>query len=200
MSIALPVAGTAIDERQMATARLDESTDLGIERHKGDGRRLTIVVLAVAVALLLAGGGGAAWYFLRAPDAASSIAGGKGKKAKGTEVAGKTEAPQAPAIYHPLDPPFVVNLPPGGKAKMLQAAVRVQTRDPALVGFLKQNDPMVRHHLLSLFGAQDAANLMTRAGREQLQAEVQATLAKLVQDNGGAGTVEAVYFTQFVLQ
>jgi len=41
---------------------------------------------------------------------------------------------------------------------------------------------------------------MTRAGRDQLQADVQATLAKLVQDNGGEGTVEAVYFTQFVLQ
>jgi flagellar FliL protein len=110
------------------------------------------------------------------------------------------EAAKPEPIYHPLDPPFVANLPPGGKAKMLQAAVRIQTRDPALVAFLKQNDPMVRHHLLSLLGSQDAANLMTRSGREQLQAEVQSTLAKLVQDNGGEGTVEAVYFTQFVLQ
>ncbi len=184
----------------MATARLDESTDLGIEKEKGGKRRLVIVVAAVVAVLVLAAGGGAAWYFLSAPDAASAAAGGKGKKAKGAETAGKAEAPQAPPIYHPLDPPFVANLPPGGKAKMLQAAVRVQTRDPALVTFLKQNDPMVRHHLLSLLGSQDATNLMTRAGREQLQAEVQSTLAKLVQDNGGEGTVEAVYFTQFVLQ
>ena len=181
----------------MATARLDESTDLGIEKHSGGKRRLVIIV-AVAAALVLAVGGGTAWYFLRAPDAATSIAGAKGKKVKGAESVGKAEA--APPIYHPLDPPFLANLPPGGKAKMLQAAVRIQTHDPALVGFLKQNDPMVRHHLLGLFGSQDAANLMTRAGREQLQADAQAIIAKLVHDNGGEGTVEAVYFTQFVLQ
>jgi flagellar basal body-associated protein FliL len=41
---------------------------------------------------------------------------------------------------------------------------------------------------------------MTRAGREQLQADVQQTLARLVEERGGEGRVEAVYFTQFVLQ
>lgn len=176
----------------MATARLDESTDLGIERQKDGKRRLIIISVIVAV-LLVGAGGGAAWYFLGADDSTAAVAGGKGKKAKAEPV-------QAPPIYHPLDPPFVANLPPGGKAKMLQAAVRIQTRDPGLVTFLQQNDPMVRHHLLSLFGAQDAAGLMTRAGREQLQADVQQTLSRLVQERGAEGAVEAVYFTQFVLQ
>jgi flagellar FliL protein len=176
----------------MATAKLDESTDLGIEKAKGT-RRL-IAIIAVAVMLGLAAGGAAAWYFL-AGDAA-----GKARKGPATEAAANAEVLHAPPVYHPLDPPFIANLPPGGKAKVLQAAVRVQTRDPALVTFLQQNDPMVRHHLLSLFGAQDAATLMTRGGREQLQADVQATLTKLVRDNRGQGAVEAVYFTQFVLQ
>jgi len=184
----------------MAIARLDESTDLGIEKPKGGKGRLLIIIAVVAV-LLLAAGGGAAWYFLGRDDGAAAVAGAKGKKGKAAaEAASKAEAVQAPPIYHPLDPPFVANLPPGGKAKMLQAAVRIQTRDPSLVTFLQQNDPMVRHHLLSLLGAQDAAGLLTRPGREQLQADVQKTLAKLVQDNGGEGAVEAVYFTQFVLQ
>jgi flagellar FliL protein len=183
----------------MATARLDESTDLGIEREKGSKRRLIVVSIVVAAVLLLGAGGGAAWYFL-GRDGDEVAAGQKGKKGKAAQEAAKADAPQAPPIYHPLDPPFIANLPPGGKAKMVQAAVRIQTRDPALVTFLQQNDPMVRHHLLSLLGAQDAAALMTRAGREQLQADVQQTLARLVEERGGEGRVEAVYFTQFVLQ
>jgi len=184
----------------MATVRLDESTDLGIEKAKGGKRRL-LILIAVASVLLIAAGGGAAWYFLGVHDNGTAVAGGKGKKAKAAaESSGTAEPVMAPPIYHPLDPPFVANLPPGGKAKLIQAAVRIQTRDPALVSFLQQNDPMVRHHLLSLLGAQDAAALMTRSGREQLQADVQGTLAKLVLDNGGEGTVENVYFTQFVLQ
>ena len=180
----------------MATARLDESTDLGIERAKG-GKRRMVIIIAVAVVLALGAAGGAAWYVLGG-DQTPTAAGAKGKKGKAAETAEGAVLP--PPVYHPLDPPFLANLPPGGKAKMLQAAVRIQTRDPALVAFLQQNDPMVRHHLLGLFGAQDAGALMTRAGRDQLQAEVQATLARLVADNGGEGAVEAVYFTQFVLQ
>ena len=184
----------------MATARLDESTDLGLEKKQGGKKLLVIIGLAV---LLAAAGGGAAWYFLAAsgPDQVAAEAGAKGKKGK--HAAGQatgSEAAKAQPIYHPLDPPFVANLPPGGKAKMIQAAVRVQTHDPELVSFLQQNDPMVRHHLLSLFGAQDAAELMTRAGREKLQAEVMATLARLAAEHGSEGKGEAVYFTQFVLQ
>jgi flagellar FliL protein len=180
----------------MASARLDESTDLGIERARGAKRRL-IVIIAVAVVLGLAAAGGAAWYLLQSDDPPTA-AGAKGKKGTAADTAKAEVLP--PPVYYPLDPPFVANLPPGGKAKMLQAAVRIQTRDPALVAFLQQNDPMVRHHLLSLFGAQDAGALMTRAGRDQLQADVQATVTRLVRDNGGEGAVEAVYFTQFVLQ
>jgi flagellar FliL protein len=180
----------------MAVARLDESTDLGIEK-KRDSKRLLLVV-GLAVLLVAGAGGGAAWYFLGGSGAEqAAAAGSKGKKGAPSADA---EAAKAAPIYHPLDPPFVANLPPGGKAKMIQAAVRIQTRDPALVTFLQQNDPMVRHHLLSLFGAQDAATLMTRAGRDQLQAEVQATVTRLVAERGGEGEVEAVYFTQFVLQ
>ena len=181
----------------MATARLDETTDLGIEKQPRRTKRL--VIIGLAAALILAAGGGAAWYLLAGPGAEQAAqAGAQGRKGKqGAEGASKAESPP---IYHPLDPPFVANLPPGGKARMVQAAVRIQTRDPALVSFLQQNDPMVRHHLLSLLGAQDAAELMTRAGRERLQAEVQDTVARLVAERGGEGKVEAVYFTQFVLQ
>lgn len=185
----------------MATTRLDESTDLGIEKKKA-GKKL-LVIVGLAVLLIVAAGGGAAWYFLAgdSPERTAAEPGAKGKKGKrAAEQGNGPEAAKAPPIYHPLDPPFVANLPPGGKAKLIQAAVRVQTHDPALVAFLQQNDPMVRHHLLSLFGAQDAAELMTRAGREKLQAEVMATLARLVNERGGEGEVEAVYFTQFVLQ
>jgi flagellar FliL protein len=185
----------------MAAPKLDASTDLGIEKTQGGGRRRLILVVLLAV-VVLAAGGGAAWYFLAGSEPPATTAGkGKAVGKKGGEASTeKAEATRPEPVYHPLDPPFVANLPPGGKAKMLQAAVRVQTRDASLVSFLQKNDPMVRHHLLSLFGSQDAAELMTRPGRERLQTEVKDTLVRLVQENGGQGAVEAVYFTQFVLQ
>lgn len=185
----------------MAAPKLDESTDLGIEKTKGGGRTRLILVALAAVAVLAAGGG-AAWYLLAGSEPPATAAGkGKAPGRTGAEAsAAKAEAPRPEPVYHPLDPPFVANLPPGGKAKMLQAAVRVQTRDVSLVSFLQKNDPMVRHHMLSLLGSQDAAELMTRPGREKLQVEVKDMLVRLVQENGGQGAIDAVYFTQFVLQ
>jgi flagellar FliL protein len=187
----------------MAAPKLDESTDLGIE--KAPRSKWLLVAIVVAVLMVVGGGGAAAWFFLFSGSDEVAEAEGKtdakaAKPKKGKEAAGKAEAEKPDPIYHPLDPAFVANLPPGGKAKMLQVAVRVETYDPPMVAFLQKNDPMVRHHLLTLFGSQDAAELMTRAGRERLQAEVQTTLGALAKERGGEGKITAVYFTQFVMQ
>ncbi len=152
----------------------------------GGGRRKSLLLGAAAAALL--GGGVAAWLLLgaeEAPDAAADPA---------PEVAGE------PA-YHDLKPEFVVNLPPGGKARMLQAALQVYTTDPTLGAVLKKHAPMLRHHLFDLLSAQQADTLYTRAGRERLQGQLRDELINKLQSVGVAKPrVEAVYFTQFVLQ
>jgi flagellar FliL protein len=186
----------------MAAPKLDENTDLGIEKQP---RSKWLLLAILGAALVVGGGGAAAWYFflsggdeVAAAEDGADTRGPRSRKAK--EAAGEAEAEKPDPIYHPLDPAFVANLPPGGKAKMLQVAVRVETYDPAMVAFLQKNDPMVRHHLLTLFGGQDAAELMTRAGRERLQGEVLKTLGTLAKERGGEGKITAVYFTQLVMQ
>nr|WP_305793010.1 flagellar basal body-associated FliL family protein [Sedimenticola hydrogenitrophicus] len=99
-----------------------------------------------------------------------------------------------------MNPVFVVNLPPGSKAKMLQIGVQVMARDPALIEFIKHNDPMVRHNLLSLFGNQQGAVLRDRKGKEKLQADVFRTINQILKDQKGPGEIEAVFFTSFVMQ
>lgn len=163
----------------------DEDLDLGAE-HVGLSKKKLIIIIA-GIVLLLGVGLGIGWYFFGGSDADQ-------------DGAEPVEEVQLPAIYHPLDPVFVVNLPPGGKARMLQVGVQVMARDPALIEFLKYNDPMVRHNLLSLFGSQQDANLRDRAGKEKLQAEVLNTINRILKEYDGGGEVEAVYFTSFVMQ
>jgi flagellar FliL protein len=150
--------------------------------------------------LILAGGG--AWFFLSgddasAPESAETKDSDDGNKTNGKEA---EDEEKGPAMYHSLKPVFVVNLPPGSGAKMMQIGIDVMVRNPELMEFIKTNDPMIRHQLLNLFSTQDATKLRKRSGKEKLQEEVKKVIQQIVTDQGGPGSVEAVYFTGFVMQ
>jgi flagellar FliL protein len=170
----------------VAKKQEDEDLDLGAENSGGSKKKLIIIISGVV--LLLAIGLGVGWFFIGGDEESMD------------EMAAEVVEERRPALYHPLNPVFVVNLPPGGKAKMLQIGVQVMARDPALIAFIKHNDPMVRHNLLSLFGNQQDAVLRDRKGKEKLQADVFKTINQILKDQKGPGEIEAVFFTSFVMQ
>ena len=164
----------------------DDDRDLALDQESGSKKKL-IILIAAGVLLLLIAGGAIAWFLL-----------GGGDEESAEETPEQVE--EAPPIYYPLEPGFVVNLPPGSRAKLLQADIQIVARDQATVDFVKLNDPMIRHNLLNLLGASPDSELRSRAGKEKLQAEVLKQLNKLLKDQGGSGEIEAVYFTSFVMQ
>ena len=154
------------------------------------GRKKLLLILGLAVVLLL--GGGAAAFFLLGGDTAAP-----GEEPQEASV---PPAPGEPS-YYVMAPEFVVNLPPGGKAKMLQVELQVYTSDPAMLDLLKKHDPMLRHYLFDVLASEQADSLFTRAGRETLQARLRDTLvAKLKGVGVSKPAIDDVYFTQFVLQ
>ncbi len=173
----------------MAKKELEQDLDLGIEQEKGSKKKLMLFLVA-GVLVLLGGGLGAGWFLFGGDE--------QGQVAEDIPEAPTEDKP--PAIYQPLDPLFVVNLPPGGDLKMLQIGVQVMVRDPALIEFIQHNDPMIRNTLLNLFGSQDGSALQVRKGKEKLQKDVLKTLNKMVKEQGGSGAIESVYFTAFVMQ
>jgi flagellar FliL protein len=183
----------------MAEEELEEDLDLGEEQEGGSNKKLIIIGGAVLLVLILVGGG--AWFFLSGddsatPETAQTEDAGGDEKSDGEEKAEE----KGPAMYHSLKPVFVVNLPPGSGAKMMQIGVDVMMRSPELLQFIQSNDPMIRHQLLNLFSTQDATKLRKRSGKEKLQEEVKSAIQKIVTDQGGPGKIEAVYFTSFVMQ
>lgn len=168
----------------------DEDLDLGVEKAGVPWKK--IIVIASGAILLLGLGGGLTWFL---------VAPGEDEKPATEEQAEATgEQAKGPAIYYAVNPVFVVNLPPGGRAKMLQVGVEVRVRSQEVADFLKHNDPMVRHSLLTLFSTRKGEELRDRVGKEKLQADVLAALQKIIEEQGGPGEVEAVYFTSFVMQ
>jgi flagellar FliL protein len=182
----------------MVEPTFDDELDLGIEKTPGSRKKLVIIIAAAV--LLLALGGAVAWWLFSGDEESGAAEEPAAEAAAEQSEEQPAESEQLPPIYHSLDPVFVVNLPPGGDAKMLQVGVDVLVRSEKLEEFLKHNDPMIRNQLLNLFSSQNSIQLRSRAGKEQLQAKVLAELRKIVKSQGGTGEVEAVYFTSFVMQ
>lgn len=155
----------------------------GAAKPKGKGKLLMIIGAVV----VLAGGGGGFWFW-------------KSSQAPAEEEAAKAE-PLAPLQFHPMDPAFVVNFPAGAGARFLQLEVRIGSRELETIALLKTNDPVVRNDLLMLYGAQEFAGLSSREGKEKLRTDTLEVVRKVVKAEGGKPeSVEAVFFTSFVMQ
>lgn len=147
-------------------------------------RRKMLLIVGAAVSLVGAGIGG--WFFWQDQKA---------------ETAKTVAAPPPPLIYLALDPPFVANFEDGQAARFLQVDVRVSSRDAETIALIRDNAPLLRNDLLMLYGAQDATELGTRAGKDVLRAESLATVRRIVKSLGGKPeSVEAVLFASFVMQ
>lgn len=173
---------------------LDDELDLGVEKAPAPWKKIIIITFGV---LLLVGIGVGVAYFVFAPSEAE-----KSEETVAQNGEQEAEEKKGPAVYQDFKPVFVVNLTPDGKhkAKMLQIGVQALMHSQELVDFLKHNDPMIRHHFLKLFGSRTASELVSLEGKEKLQADLLKELQRIIDEQGGPGTVEAVFFTSFVMQ
>ena len=165
----------------------EATTDAGAATPKNKKKsRQHLIIIAVIV---LAAGGGAAWWFL------------KPKPATAGKPAAEATLAKAAAIYYKFDPAFVVNFGSEGNARYLQITLEAMSRDPLVVELLKNNEPAIRNDLVLLYSAQQPEALLTPEGKEKLrQATLDAVRKTIVAEGAKSETVEAVYFTSFVIQ
>ncbi len=154
------------------------------------GKPWLIIALVAVVAAGAAGGG--AWFLAsRNAAPAKPVA----------PVAPDAAKVPAPAQYFALEPPFVVNLiGSAGGARYLQVEVQLMTRDPESLKAIELHAPALRARLLMLFAQQNAEELITRAGKEKLQAQALAEVRKLMKAETGKPGAEQLLFTSFVMQ
>lgn len=149
-------------------------------------KKLLIIIAAV---VLLGGGGAGAWFAFA------------GKSAEEGEEKQAAAPPKLPAQFVVMDPPFVVNFQAGASARFLQVAVQLMTREPQTVTLLERNAPIIRNDLLLLFGNKQVSEVSTNEGKEALREAALTTVRGIVAAEGGkAESLEAVYFTSFVMQ
>ena len=191
----------------MAKEEKDQENEEDVQE-KGKSSNLKIIIIAVLVALLFGGGlVGGTFYFvssMQSAEADSSKTVKSEDDEEGEEEEEEEEAPKGPAIYHSMDPKFVVSFRDQQVARFMQFSIEVMTRDKDVIELLDGHTPAIRSNLLMLFDNQDHATMSTREGKQQLLAnivtDINETLKTMTNKDELEASVESAYFTSFVIQ
>ena len=149
-----------------------------------------IILIAVGV-LLLAGAGVGAMLFLKEEPPAEDAAAG--------EVIEKATKMSSP-IYQGLDPDFVVAFQNPKTVRFIKLSIEVMTRDDDVIEDVKLHMPAIRDRVIMLLSSKSEDSLLDASGKELLREELLAAVQDVLTENTGEPGVEAIYFTNFVMQ
>lgn len=156
------------------------------EEEKKGGNKMMLIIGAVA---LLGGGAGGAYFFVKPAPAEAAAS------------AAPAEPMKKEAIYHGIHPPLLVNfLDERGKGRFLQVSLEIMTRDQAVVENIKNHGPVIRNNLIMAYGDVSYAQVTTREGKSEMLEEALAEINRILETETGEAGVEAVYFTNVVVQ
>ena len=119
---------------------------------------------------------------------------------KGGNAAHVAAGPARPAIYHPLEPKFVVNINDNGRMRYLQVGMQIMTRDPKIVEHVTTHMPLLRNNLVLLLSSQQMDKLTSADGKEWIRQRALEEIQELLKAEIGVPGVEAVLLTDFVIQ
>ena len=111
-----------------------------------------------------------------------------------------SEGRLAPAVYHQMRPPFIINFVVGDKSRYLQADVTLMTREPSVLDSITLHTPLIRDALIDVLSDQDYLLLQTEEGKTNLQKEMLRRVRELLARETGRPGIEQVFITNFVMQ
>ena len=164
------------------------------EEAKPAGKKKLIIIILAVVLILAAGGGAAAFFLLGGEDEAAA------EEGAAEAVPEVVAEPPIPAQYVVLKPEFVISFQVGTRQRFVQASIEVMTRHQSVVDAMELHEPMVRNEVIRIISAQNFDVLRTAEGRVALQQELKTAMTNMMKREAGTDDVEAVLFTNFVMQ
>ncbi len=175
-------------------AEEDLTLEGGEEAEASGGGKKKLIIIAVLCLLMGAGIGAGVFFFL---------GGGSSDEAAAAEAAAAEEVVEEvipPPQYVVLKPEFVLSFQTGTRQRFLQASIQVMTRDQAIVDAMELHEPMVRNEVIRVISSQEFEAMRTTEGRLKLQEDLKKALTGIMAQETGSEDIEAVLFTNFVMQ
>ncbi len=146
-----------------------------------------MIIMIIVVLLLIGASVGATLYF-------------SGALEKKEEEVKKELAEISPSLYLKLEPEFIVNFSAEQDVNYIQLEIQLMARQQLYLDQVVQNMPAIRHQILLLLSGQKYNELKTLAGKEKLRADILAKVQEVLVSDPGTPSIEADYFTMFIMQ
>ncbi|VAX13791.1 hypothetical protein MNBD_GAMMA24-549 [hydrothermal vent metagenome] len=104
------------------------------------------------------------------------------------------------SLYVPLEPAFVVNVNDGKRIRHMQIKLQVKLKEAKFASFIEEHNPAIRNALVLLLSGQETSLLKTTAGKQKLMDEALAAIQQVLEENIGNTGIDAVYFTDLIIQ
>lgn len=173
----------------MATEK-DLTLDQGGPENEGGSKKKLIIIIVGAI-LLVAIAAGVTAFLLLGDDEAESTD-------KSAEEA--VEEVVQPAQYIKMKPRFIVNFNVGTRQRFLQVSIEIMTRSSSVVSAIELHNPMLRNEIVRILSEQDFNALRLPEGRLALRTQLQEQLVVSLKNEADVEGIEAVLFTDFVMQ
>lgn len=156
------------------------------------GNKKKMLLILIAAAVLLVAAAVSITLLLLSNDS--------GDESETADVPAEAAPVVLPIQYVIMKPEFVVSFQVGSRQRFLQVSIEVMTRQPAVAEALKLHDPLLRNEIIRIISEQSFDHLRTAEGRVELQQKLLEHVSMLVKRESGADGVEAVLFTNYVMQ
>ncbi len=98
------------------------------------------------------------------------------------------------------NPDFVIAFQNPKSVRFVKASIEVMVRDDEVIDALKLHMPVIRDGIIMLFSTQTEDDLVTAEGKEKFRALILQEIRDNLEELTGNPGVEAVYFSNFVMQ
>lgn len=165
----------------------EDELDLDVQQ-KPAGKKHLILYIIIALLVLALAGAGAAFFLL------------KGKGGDEPEAAADSKAAVVKQAHYLALDKLVVNFRQGAPVRFLQVNLQVMSHDPAALKAVETHMPAIRNDILLLLGGQKYEEVSTPEGMERLRGAILEKVQQILDTYEKERKVEAVYFTEFVMQ
>jgi flagellar FliL protein len=169
-----------------------------VKEEKSSNMLMIVIIVVFALIIIL---GGIAVVLLSGDDEPQQkqSAPQTKERAKTRQSSGNSLAPSRPlsdiGILYPLDT-FTINLKSDQGRRYLKVAMSLELSDEELSAELSAKGPVIKDRIIRILTSKNLEEISSKKGKQKVSEQIIDTLNTMVTD----GSVQGLYFTEFVIQ